>query len=168
VWRIYPVGVCYDTRWLTVLWSTEAKVEGIMPMTAWNWGRHNSVVKDPLGIPGRNSLYVGIPSTSVSWTVTLCFSPKKEPSFKVRGSPWTVILCSFTKKQSSYKIGKNLRSPSKETHEDGKSTYNGVRNDSPRGSLKTLLSLHQCHAVIGTVPSAVAFVDQSPVSQPVS
>jgi hypothetical protein len=113
VWRIYPVGVCYDTRWLTGLWSTGAKVEGIMPMTAWYWGRHSSVFKDSLGVPSRTPLYVGIPSTWVSWTVTLCFSSKNEPYFKMRGSPWTVILCSSTKKQPSYKMGKSLRSPPK-------------------------------------------------------
>jgi len=27
------------THWLTGLWSTEAKVEGIVPKAAWHWGR---------------------------------------------------------------------------------------------------------------------------------
>jgi hypothetical protein len=28
---------------------------------AWHWGRDSSVVKDPLGKPGRTPLYVGNP-----------------------------------------------------------------------------------------------------------
>ena len=35
------------------LWSTQAKVEGIVPKAAWHWGRDCSVVNDPLGEPGR-------------------------------------------------------------------------------------------------------------------
>ena len=38
-------------------------------------------------------------------------------------------------------MGKKIRSPSTEPHEDGRPTYNGVRPGSPRGSLMTLLSL---------------------------
>jgi hypothetical protein len=30
VWRAYPVEGCYDTGWLMGLWSTQAKVEGIV------------------------------------------------------------------------------------------------------------------------------------------
>ena len=44
----------------------------------------------------------------------------------------------------------------------------GVRPGSPRGSLTTLLSLPQCHAALGTIPSTLAWVDQSPVRQRVS
>jgi hypothetical protein len=59
-------------------------------------------------------------------------------------------------------------SPSTEPNADRRPTYNGVRPVSPRGSLTTLLSLHQCHAALGTIPSTLAWVDQSPVSQRVS
>jgi hypothetical protein len=47
-----------------------------------------------------------------------------------------------------------------------RSTYDGVRPGSPRGWLTPLLSLNQCHADFSTIPSTVAWVDQSPVSQP--
>jgi len=42
------------------LWSTPAKVEGIMLRAAWHWGRDSSVVNDPLGEPGRTPSYVGL------------------------------------------------------------------------------------------------------------
>jgi hypothetical protein len=61
LWRVFPEGGCYDTCWLTGLWSTQAKVEGIMPKTAWHWGRDSNVVNDPLGEPGHTALYVGLP-----------------------------------------------------------------------------------------------------------
>ena len=51
------------TRWLTELWSTQAKVEGIVPKAAWHWGRDYSVLNDRLGEPGRTPLYAGFPST---------------------------------------------------------------------------------------------------------
>jgi len=63
---------------------------------------------------------------------------------------------------------KNIRSPSTEPHTDRMPTYNGVRPGSPRGSLTTLLSLPQCHAAFSTIPSTLAWVDQSTVSQHVS
>ena len=53
---------CYDTHWLTVLWSTQAKVEGIVPRAAWHWGRDSTVVNDLRGEPGNTPLYVGLPS----------------------------------------------------------------------------------------------------------
>ena len=62
LWRVYPDGGWYNTRWLTGLWSTQAMVEGIVLKVAWCWGRDNSVVNDPLGEPGRTPLYVGLPS----------------------------------------------------------------------------------------------------------
>jgi len=63
---------------------------------------------------------------------------------------------------------KNIRSPSMQPQADGRPTYNEVRHGSPRVSLTTLLSLHPCHAAFGTIPSTLAWVDQSPVSQRVS
>jgi hypothetical protein len=62
LWRLYPDGGCYDIRWLTWLWSTQAKVEGIVPKAARYWGRDSSVVSDPLGEPGCTPLYGGLPS----------------------------------------------------------------------------------------------------------
>jgi len=44
------------------LWSTQAKVEGIVPKAEWHWGSDSSVVNDPLGEPCRTPLYVGLPS----------------------------------------------------------------------------------------------------------
>ena len=51
------------TRWLMGLWSTQAKVEGIVARAAWHCGRDSSVVNDPLGEPGHTPLYVGLPSS---------------------------------------------------------------------------------------------------------
>ena len=46
----------------TVLWSTQAKVEGIVLKAAWHWGSDSSVVNDPLGVQGHTPLNVGLPS----------------------------------------------------------------------------------------------------------
>jgi len=48
-WRGYPVEGYYDTRWLAGLWSTQAKVEGIVVKAAWHWCSESSVINDPLG-----------------------------------------------------------------------------------------------------------------------
>jgi hypothetical protein len=71
-------------------------------------------------------------------------------------------------KRSPPTYGGKIRSPSMEPHPDGRPTYNGVRPGSPRVSLTTLLSLLQCHAAFSTISSALAWVNQSPVSQRVS
>ena len=91
------------------------------------------------------------------------------PPCSLTVSLWTEILCHqshwsissymsarVTKKEPSYKIGKKIRSPSTEPHEDRRPTYNGVQPGSPRGSLTTLLSLPQCHVALSTVPSTLA------------
>jgi hypothetical protein len=62
VLSVYPVEVYYDTRWLTGLWSTRAKEEGVMLKAAWHWGSDSSVVNETLREPGRTQLYVGLPS----------------------------------------------------------------------------------------------------------
>ena len=74
MWRVYPDEGCYDTRWPKGLWSTQAKVEGIVK-AAWHWGRDCSVVNDPLGEPGRTPSYVGLPSTWGSVDGDQIFSP---------------------------------------------------------------------------------------------
>jgi len=75
LWRVYPVEGYYDTGWLTGLWSTQAKVEGIMPRAAWHWGSDSSVFNDPLGEPGCTPLYVGLPSMWGSVDGDQIFSP---------------------------------------------------------------------------------------------
>ena len=52
-----------DTRWKTGLWSTKAKVEGIVLKVAWHWGSDGSVVNDLPGEPVRTPLNVDLPST---------------------------------------------------------------------------------------------------------
>ena len=66
------------------------------------------------------------------------------------------------------KNGENIWSPSTEPQMDGRPTYNGVWPVSPRGLFMTLQSLPQCHAAFSMIPSTLAWVDQSPVSQHVS
>jgi hypothetical protein len=62
-------------------------------------------------------------------------------------------------------MGKDIRLLSMEPHTDGRPTYNGVWPGSQRGLLITLLSLPHCCAALSTIPSTLARVDQSPVSQ---
>jgi len=57
------------------LWSTQAKVEGIVLKAAWHWGRDCSDVNDPLGEPGRTPLYVDLPSARGSVDGDLMFFP---------------------------------------------------------------------------------------------
>jgi len=56
----YPGEGYYNTCWLMGLWSTQAKVEGIVLKAVWNWGRVCSVINEPLGEPGCTPLYVGL------------------------------------------------------------------------------------------------------------
>jgi hypothetical protein len=51
VWRECPDEDHYGTRWLTGLWSTQAKVEGMLK-AAWHWCSHSSVLNYLLGEPG--------------------------------------------------------------------------------------------------------------------
>jgi len=72
---VYPDGGCYKTHWLTGLWSTQAKVKGIVPKAAWHWGSDNSVINDPLGEPGHTPLYAGLLSAWGSMDCDLMFFP---------------------------------------------------------------------------------------------
>jgi hypothetical protein len=45
----------------TGLLSTEAKVWGIMPKTAWHWGTDSNVANDPFRAPGSTPSYVCLP-----------------------------------------------------------------------------------------------------------
>jgi len=56
-------------------WSTQAKVEDIMPWAAWHWGTDSSVVNNPLGEAGHTPLYVGLPSTWGPMEGDLMFFP---------------------------------------------------------------------------------------------
>ena len=75
MWRVYTVEGCYDTHWLTGLWSTQVKVEGIMQRAAWHWGRDSSVINDSLAEPGRIPLHVGLPFMWGSVDGDLMFFP---------------------------------------------------------------------------------------------
>jgi len=57
-----PVEGYDDTRWLTGLWSTHTKVEGVVLKAVWHWGSNSSIVNDPLGEPGTTPFYVVLPS----------------------------------------------------------------------------------------------------------
>jgi hypothetical protein len=77
-------------------------------------------------------------------------------------------VCLSPQKGALLHMGKTIRSLSTEPHADRRPTHSGVCPGSPTGSLMTLLSLPQCNAAIGRVPSTFAWVDQSPISQCVS
>ena len=70
----HSVEGCYDTRWLTGLWSTQAKVEGIVLQAAWHWGSDCSVINDSLGEPGCTPLYVGLRLRGALLSATVCCS----------------------------------------------------------------------------------------------
>ena len=71
VWRIYPVGGCYNTCWLMGLWSTQATVERIVLKAAWHWSNNSSVRNNPLGEAGCTPMYVHRRCVYVG----LCFFP---------------------------------------------------------------------------------------------
>jgi hypothetical protein len=83
-------------------------------------------------------------------------------------SPEPLVYLFICLPEPSYKMGENIRSPSTEPHTDTRPTYSGVWPGSPGGSLLTLLSLLHYHAFLSMIPSTLAWVDQSPVSQCVS
>jgi hypothetical protein len=63
------------------------------------------------------------------------------------------------------KMGKIFVYHPRSPNVDGRPTYNEVRPGSPRGLFMTLLSIPQCHAAFRMIPSTLAWVDQSPISQ---
>jgi len=75
-----------------------------------------------------------------------------------------LYLLEFPKRSLPMICGENIQSPSTEPHMDRRHTYNGVQPCSSRWSLRTLLSLPQCHASF-SILSTYAWVDQSPFSQ---
>ena len=60
MWQGYPVEGYYDICWLTWLWSTQAKVQGIVLRAAWHLDSDSSVINDPLEEPGHTPFYVGL------------------------------------------------------------------------------------------------------------
>jgi hypothetical protein len=75
VWGVYPVEGYHYTHWLTGLWSTQPKVEGIVLKAAWHWSSDSSVINDPLGEQDRTPLHVGLLSTWDSVDDDLIFLP---------------------------------------------------------------------------------------------
>jgi hypothetical protein len=57
------------------LWSTQAKVEVIVPRAVWHCGKDSNFVNDPLGEPDRTPLYVDLPSAWDSVDGNLMFFP---------------------------------------------------------------------------------------------
>jgi len=75
VWRGYPDEGYEHTCWLVGLWSTQAKMEGIMLKAAWHWGSDSSIGNDSLGEPGCTPLHVHLPSAWGSVDGENMFSP---------------------------------------------------------------------------------------------
>ena len=66
------------------------------------------------------------------------------------------------------KQGKHIWSPYMELQTDRRPAYNGVWPGSPRGLFMTVLLLPNFHVAFSIIPSTLAWIDQSPVSQHVS
>jgi len=135
---------------------------------------------NPLQVPQRGLYGEKYPLTGHFYpSLNICLftfpseSPVREPPpCSLTGSPWAAILrhqshwstfhsfihscmsARVPRKETSYiHMGKNIRSPSTEPHEDGRPTCSGVRPGSPRGSLR--------HCYLYIIPSTLAWVDQS-------
>ena len=71
MWRGYPIEGYYVTRWLTGLWFTQAKVEGILLKAACYWGSNSSVISNHLREPGHTPFR----PRRVPWAMTKQFFP---------------------------------------------------------------------------------------------
>jgi hypothetical protein len=91
--------------------------------------------------------------------------PNRVPMESEASSQETIYMSESPVRSPPTKKGDNIWSPSTGPHVDRRPTYNGMRSGSPRGSFMTLQSLPQCHAAFSMIPSTLAWVDQSPVSQ---
>jgi hypothetical protein len=60
----------YVFGWWTGLWSTEAKVWGIMSRVVWYWGGDSSVANDPFGAPGSTHHISAFYLYGALWMVT--------------------------------------------------------------------------------------------------
>ena len=72
------------------------------------------------------------------------------------------------KEAPHHKIWENTRSRSTEPHADWRNIYNVVGHFSASASFVTLLSISQGHAAFSTIPSTLAWVEQSALRQRVS
>jgi hypothetical protein len=81
------------------------------------------------------------------------------PKWKDKPIPRAIInsINSFT--------AKGIRLPSAEPHMDGRPTYSGVCLVAQGDRFRHCCWLPQCHAAFSTIPSTMAWVDQSPISQ---
>jgi len=84
------MGGCYDTCWLTGLWSTQTKVEGIVPRAPWHWVEIAVLLTIPLGKQAALPLYVGLPSAWDSLNGELIFFPIRRRA-PVWGLPQTYV-----------------------------------------------------------------------------
>jgi hypothetical protein len=125
----------------------------------------------PTETPISRSFFYTFPSKSLVNEPHPMF-PIRVPMEREASSPETMVYSFIyigmpNKEPFHEKWGKYLATTHGAPH--GRKAYiNGVRTYSPRGSFTTLLSLPQCHAAFSTIPSTLAWVDQSSDSQPVS
>jgi hypothetical protein len=70
------------SRWLIGLWSTQAKVEGVLLKAAYHWGSNSSVISNHLREPGHTPFR----PCRVPWAMTRRFCPVSWDSFLTRGS----------------------------------------------------------------------------------
>jgi len=128
------------------------------------------------GIPSKQSLLIQQNLTFLSQSLVKespLHGPPVGPLWRVMlhfQSQWFIhsfiyISQSPQLRSSPMKEGKHLWSAYTEIHADRRPTYNGVWPGSPRGLFMTLLLLPHCHAAFSTIPSTLACVDQSSVSQ---
>jgi len=100
--------------------------------------------------------------------------PNRFPMERESSSPEPMVysfifyICQSPVKEPSYEMGENIWSLSTEPYMDGRPTYKGLQPGSPRRLFMTLLSLPQYHAAFSMIPSTLAWLDQSLVSQCVS
>ena len=146
--------------------------------------------ESPLGSP-TGPLQREIPASRAFLHLTECISfylslsPAREPPpCSLTGSPWVAILHHQSHWSTFHSFNHVCRSPHKGAllHTYGEkhkvTVHRAPRRRKaciqwgvawfPKGIVMTLLSLPQCHAAFGTIPSTLAWVDQSPISQHVS
>ena len=131
----------------------------------------------PLGVPNKHGLLIKKKShlsvkVVCKWAPPPCSSSRavwrETLHFQSQCFTHSFISLRNQLRSSPTKWRENISSQSKEHHADGWPTHNGVRPGFSSGSLMTLLSLPQCHVAFSSIPSTLAWVDQSPSSQCVS
>ena len=128
------------------------------------------------GIPNKHSLLIQQNLTFLSKSLVKespLHGPPAGPLWRVMlrfQSQWFIhsfihISQSPRLRSSPMKQGKHICSAYAEIHADRRLAYNGVWPSSPRGLFMTLLLLPHFHAGFSTIPSTLAWIPQSPVSQ---